>query len=268
MHDVIGLPGMTPELAYGLNLLEDATGVPADSAAAVMYAESGLKPDAANRLGKKTGPIVAAGLIQLTRGANLPGFTTQADIDRVAAMSVIDQIQQVVIPYYRRFGSGAKGASPGHLRMMNFLPALANQPDGTVLATLDGENNAIYRANYGFDVGAKPDGHGGFTGGKGFFTIADVYANTEGILGRAHSRVQPSPPSSQATPTQAAQPSTKAPTEPSATEPAVVDGGDIDRPAWLPSWVPRRRTLLIGAGVTVAGIAAALYSTKRHEVKP
>ena len=87
--DVIALPGMTPELAYYIVQAQDVTGIPADSLAAVMSAESGLKPGAANR--RADGRLVAAGLIQLTTGAHLPGFATSDDLERVLTMSLADQ---------------------------------------------------------------------------------------------------------------------------------------------------------------------------------
>lgn len=169
------------QIEDGLQSVEREMGIPHDSLLAVMFTESGLKPDARNP-SDKSKKAIAVGLIQLTTGANLPGFKTSDDLERVLRMSAKEQFEQVVKPFYARIKS-ASGASPGKLRMLNFLPAHASQPLDFVLGRRELDANgklvgdAIYAGNWGFDSGSK-----GATGGKGYITVGDVYNNTENAL--------------------------------------------------------------------------------------
>jgi hypothetical protein len=136
--------------------------------------ESGGKPSALN-------PLPAAGLFQLTRGANLPGFTTAEAVRAVASWDPARQIRDVGLPLYRRIfphGAGSTQSAAALLRR-NFLPAVAGQADDYVLAVREGSTGpgsetpestvgglsrgAIYKSNAGFDGG-----------GRGYFTWADV----------------------------------------------------------------------------------------------
>lgn len=183
--DVIALPGVTPSVAASLLEAEKATGIPADSIAIALYAESGLKPNAANRNHDMT--IVAAGILQLTKGANLPGFNTTEALENITKHTIEWQIKNVVIPYFKRFGSiGA--VSPGRLRVRMFLPVFANASEDTLAGEKDNHNklpgsnmtyNDVYISNSGFD-----------TDHSGSFTVGDVIANTESI-GHGRGRVQP-----------------------------------------------------------------------------
>jgi hypothetical protein len=166
--------------------------IPVDSLALVIGSESGWNPAALN-------PLPAAGFIQLTTGANLPGFTTANAIRSITTMDPVAQIQQVVIPFYARFGSKAQGADPGHLYMLNFLPSKAGEPETTVLGVSssgtgpNGETSSdllnpnikgstltlgmIYGQNAGFDIGKK-----------GYFTIGDVYDKVRTLLNQSGGR--------------------------------------------------------------------------------
>jgi len=184
--DPVGAPsGLSLWTADERNALFDAAdrlGIPIDSLGAVIAIESGFNPAAIN-----PGPTKAAGLIQLTTGAALPGFATQAAIANVATWDIQRQIRDVIIPYYSRVPQ-AKGADPGTLYMLNLLPAFAFEPPDTVIAMslipseLDRilaipaaqrspedaralRLHFIYEQNAGFDADKL-----------GFFTVANVKA--------------------------------------------------------------------------------------------
>ncbi|MDI1429037.1 transglycosylase SLT domain-containing protein [Polyangium sorediatum] len=118
---VKGLEKMTPAFRARLLDLCEGLGIPVDSMAAIMSSESGFNPKALN-------PLPAAGLIQLTVGAHLPGFGTKEAILGVLNMSPEQQLEAIVAPLYARMPR-AKRATPGHLYMMNFLPDEAGKPE-------------------------------------------------------------------------------------------------------------------------------------------
>lgn len=168
-NTILAVPGLSahrPAVRAALLDVAELLGIPVDSLAIVIAHESGWKADATNPLG-------AFGLIQLTEGARLPGFTASA-LAGVACMLPEAQLEQVVVPYYRRFGAGSRGAHPGRLAMQNFLPSHASAGEGEVLAR-KGDN--IYQANPGFD-----------RGGKGYFTVGDVYASFAQVATRANAQ--------------------------------------------------------------------------------
>jgi hypothetical protein len=128
-------------------------------------------------------PLPAAGLLQLTTGARLPGFLTPDAVREVATWTPARQLADVVVPFYRRtFAAGVpQGVDDGVMLLRrNFLPGLASQPAGYVLAVKPGATGpngetsddriaggltrgAIYTSNAGFD-----------RAGRGYFTWADV----------------------------------------------------------------------------------------------
>ena len=145
---------------------------------AVIDHESGGKAAALN-------PLPAAGLIQITKGANLPGFGTADKIREVATWTPARQLAEVVVPFYQRTfpRSAPQGEAQGGVALLrrNFLPGVAGQPEGYVLGVRDGAagpggetaddriaggltRGAIYRSNPGFDP----------CGARGYFTWADV----------------------------------------------------------------------------------------------
>lgn len=174
---VSGLYKMPPAFRAGLLTLCAELGIPVDALAAVISSEAGFKPEAMN-------PLPAAGLIQLTLGAHLPGFDTKDKIRAIATWSPEQQLDQVIGPYYRRFGAKVAAGTPGKLYMLNFLPAHANEGEAFILGTRDADKTpdaanaapevqsklrfsaAVYRENRGFD-----------RAGKGTITVGDVFAS-------------------------------------------------------------------------------------------
>jgi hypothetical protein len=140
-------------------------GIPVDSLAVVMEHESGCDPSALNKL-------PAAGLIQLTTGAQLAGFTTADAIRQVGMMSVQEQLRGPVLAYYTRGSSKLRGADPGQLLLYNFVSAFFGKPDSTVISR---KGQAIYDGNWqGFDPQER-----------GYFTVGDVYAAARAVVQRA-----------------------------------------------------------------------------------
>jgi hypothetical protein len=238
-NSILAVPGLastTPALRAALLDLAEELGIPVDSLAVVISSESRFNPKALN-------PLPAAGLIQLTVGAHLPGYGTKEAIRAVLQLSPEEQIRQVVRPYYQRMKAGA--ATPGHLYMLNFLPHRAGGPEDTVLGRRDatGFDGAVYRENSGFDREKK-----------GTITTADVYTAAAAIARSARGRriavdgsvfdpggPTPSPASpAQARPTAQASPPTATPAQalpptatpaPPATAAAKASGaGDPRRP--------------------------------------
>jgi hypothetical protein len=181
---VPGLAAMSPKFRSGLLDMCAEMGIPIDSLATVICSESRFNPKALN-------PLPAAGLIQLTTGANLSDdFDEAHEIREVIAMSAEEQLEKVIRPYYARI-KAAKGANPGHLYMLNFLPTDANKGeafqlgvgefeevdvDGQMVRRLVGKpktwRGKVYQKNQGFDLG-RPR--------RGYFTIGDVYGVAAGI---------------------------------------------------------------------------------------
>jgi peptidoglycan hydrolase-like protein with peptidoglycan-binding domain len=175
---VPGLDGVSPAFRSGLLDMCAEMGIPIDALATVICSESRFNPKALNQL-------PAAGLIQLTVGAGLPGFTNSAAVRTVISMSAEEQLAKVIRPYYARI-KAAKDANPGHLYMLNFLPTDANngesfqlgvgefeevEVDGKTVRRLVDEpktwRGKVYQKNQGFDLG-RPR--------RGYFTIGDVYS--------------------------------------------------------------------------------------------
>jgi hypothetical protein len=147
----------------------------------VIQHESGGDPTAPH----KASGTPRGGLIQITTGARLPGFTSSGDVWAVRDMSIQEQFEKVVVPHWKRFGNLSTWDLKTALRK-NFLPVVASQPSAYVLGVQEGSTGpggeqasdpvsagtsltrgAIYNANPGFDPGSK----------RGYFTWADVDAD-------------------------------------------------------------------------------------------
>ena len=178
---VQGIDAVSPEARRALLDLCDELDMPVDSIAAVIASESGWKPWNAFGLQKEKGtarplkgpdgaylltkenqdrvtagrkPFFAVGLVQLTNGANLPGFATNEELLKVLEWSAEEQMDRVVRPLYLRHGAAVKGADPGRVYMTNFLPKFAGKPAEYVLGDKSSDDPKVvkrYDMNKGFD---------------------------------------------------------------------------------------------------------------------
>lgn len=198
-NTILAVPGVE-NLSEGARrmLLDlcDELGMPVDSLVSVMASESGLKPwiingvqrdkdgrgvrrdgkyvlSSANqkRVAAGKAPFFAVGLNQLTLGAKLPGFDTNDKLLEAADWSAEEQIQRIVRPFYQRMGGSVRGASPGKVYMLNFLPKYATEAPSFVIGDRDSQDSytrAVYQQNQGFDR----DGDGKITVGDVHQTVA------------------------------------------------------------------------------------------------
>lgn len=273
---ILAVPGIErlPDAAKrGLLDLCDELGMPVDSLAAVMASESGFCPwiingvqrdgegrgvkvngqyvlSKANQDRVKNGrqPFFAVGLIQLTLGAFLPGFDTNERLLAVADWSAEDQVAKVVRPFYKRMGTAVRGADPGKVYMLNFLPKFAGSDPNTVIGdreSSDSFTRAVYAQNAGFD--RDQDGK---------ITVADVQEAAARQVRAAKGRVavagaRPAPAPS-------------GPTVPAHTELAPVEVPTTDRTWFVQS--PGARALIrsTSARSPQAGTTALAASVRRR----
>lgn len=147
--------------------------------AGVIGHESGGDPAAPNfQSGTPRG-----GLIQVTVGAALPGYTTPADVWAIRSQSRVQQLKGVVRDFYKRqLGSHGPPADQSAAAMLrrNYLPGLASSPSSTVLGVRSGSvgpggekatDSLAGKLTYGTNYAANP----GFDPSKrGWFTWEDV----------------------------------------------------------------------------------------------
>ncbi|EYF01890.1 hypothetical protein [Chondromyces apiculatus] len=173
---ILAVPGLERLTAAGrreLLAVARELGVPVDSLATVIAHESGGKTTALNSL-------PAAGLIQITTGAELPGFETPEKIRAVATWDDVRQIREVVRPFYARLLARyphLRSATPGELLVANFLPSDSSKPLDHRLADEASESERrrnIYAANRGLD-----------RAGKGYVTVADLHEVAAEVTGKA-----------------------------------------------------------------------------------
>jgi hypothetical protein len=221
---VPGLAKLSPEGRRLLLDLAEELGISVDSLATVIAHESGWNPAAGNSL-------PAAGLIQLTLGAKLPGFDTPKAVEAIRAWSAERQLREVVRPFYARMAAQVKairGGSPGTLVLSNFLPADVGQPPDFRLGDSAAPEGSwrwkVYRWNDGLDA-SKPK--------KGYFTVADVYDAARRTVAAAHGqriRIDGSKLGSPGAPADPAKPARRGDASPgargdTAPAPRVSDGG-------------------------------------------
>jgi hypothetical protein len=168
---------------------QKALGLPIEGGAlpTVIEHESGGDPAAPH----EASGTPRGGLIQLTQGARLPGFDTADKVWAIRTMSVEDQIQNVVLPFYKRWHDMGDGSATTLVRR-NFLPGVASKPADTVLGVKDGATgpngetaSTPLIAGQSLTLGQIFAANPGFARGKDFFTWADVDADTQKTLGRA-----------------------------------------------------------------------------------
>jgi len=172
-NSVLAVPGLAkqpPAVRAALLNIAEQLQIPVDSLAAVISHESGWNDRATNPLG-------AYGLIQLTRGANLPGFVGES-VARVLELDAVQQLSAVAMPYFARAGAKVRGAHPGALAMENFVPRDFGQAEDYVIAAKDGKDAKIYAANAGLAGTAG--------GSKDQITVGDVYAHIAKTCAKAN----------------------------------------------------------------------------------
>jgi hypothetical protein len=168
-NTILAVPGLErhpPVVRATLLDVAEELGIPVDSLAVVIAHESGWKADAFGG--------IAFGLIQLTMGARLQGFTTDGALKGVLSLGAEVQLKQIVRAYYARAGAKVRGMTPGELLLENFLPKYVGQPESYVLARA---GDAVFEANKGLAGAAGGD--------KGAILIADVYARAAAKAGEA-----------------------------------------------------------------------------------
>jgi len=109
----------------------------------VMWAESKLKPSAANRQGKDK-HLVAAGLLQFTTGSGIVRAGKVPSIGHILSMSALDQLDLVkwyFTPYRKKMRSYYD------VYAVTFFPALVGKPDEWVLQTKTLSAATIARQN-------------------------------------------------------------------------------------------------------------------------
>lgn len=129
--DLHGLETTTPEFRAAFLDVAERLGIPVDSLAVVLSHEAGFNPKAFN-------PLPAAGIFQLTTQANLPGYTTKADIIALLDKSATEQLVPLEA-FYKRAGDKLRGDTPGQILLENFLPVYLGKPEDFVVATVPPE---------------------------------------------------------------------------------------------------------------------------------
>jgi hypothetical protein len=141
------------------------------SLATVIEGESEWDPS----LPKSETGLPRGGLIQLTVGANLPGFTNAAAVWAIRAMDAATQLYKVVLPNYKRFKL-TPAMTALDLYKRNFLPSDVNKPHDFHLGDANSPDpwrRAVFKANPGF------------AHGKSYFTWEDVATHIRGVEKRA-----------------------------------------------------------------------------------
>lgn len=160
MASVVPVAGVSSLSGGQLRSLENAAkaiGVPVDWLATIISFETGgsFSPTQLNRAGSG-----AFGLIQFlpSTAANLLGGTQADAVARGMAMSFDEQLQKMVVPYFRSFGKSFGSLQDLYLAVL--YPALMGKPDSAVMATAPSKT---YTQNAGLD-----------RGGKGYITRGDI----------------------------------------------------------------------------------------------
>jgi hypothetical protein len=163
---VLALHGYTlfkPEDFDALFALTTNLGLSADALFALMRHESGLDASAYNG--------VAAGLVQITPAAGLPGFGTADQVKAIAMQTVVEQMSGPVRARLLQAGTKLAAMTPGDLLLWNFAPAFLGSPENTVIFA---KGDVRYTRNSGLD-----------TQGKGSITVGDLLGAAERVLAEA-----------------------------------------------------------------------------------
>lgn len=170
MASILKVPGIEKLNANDLFALNSAAfqlGIHPDWLATVISFETAgtFSPSIVNRAGSG-----AFGLIQFmpsTAKTILKTATTQEAVDRGRAMSFAEQMQKMVVPYFK--GRTMKSLEDVYLAV--FYPAAMNKPADYVIGSAPG---AVYTQNAGFDKA-----------GKGFITRSDVTSKLRALYENA-----------------------------------------------------------------------------------
>lgn len=168
--------GWTKEDILNAETIAKRLNIPINAMLAVLASESGLNPKKLLKqkiVNKKTGKIsyfYAAGLPQLTKGANQAGYGTNEAIIAFADKPIAEQLA-LIEKMWSGFGK-KPDISPGRLYLYNFLPEVAGKPIDFIIGEKDSKEKigglskgAIWAQNPGFDPTRK-----------GRFTVGDVFA--------------------------------------------------------------------------------------------
>lgn len=159
--------------------------------AGVIEHESGGDPTAPH----KAEGTPRGGLIQLTQGARLPGFDSVDAVWAVRDMSIPEQFERVIVPFYARMHLPSD-TSLKTLMRKNFLPGVAGKEDSFVLGVKEGAtgpggetSDTPLIAGQSLTLGQIFKANPGFARGKDFFTWADVDADAAKVEARAKGQV-------------------------------------------------------------------------------
>ena len=165
---------MTAEPRFGIEMLKmsERLRLEPDYILSVMSAESGIDPAAENKFSPfKDG--FATGLIQfIPSTARALGTTTQA----LKGMSAVEQLQYVE-RFFAQNGGKIRRDVPGDYYMAVFMPAFVGAPEDMVLGRKD-DPAKVPGANLTYASIYKANGPAFDKGGRGFFTVGDVWAST------------------------------------------------------------------------------------------
>lgn len=155
--------------------------------AGVIQHESGGDPTAPH----EASGTPRGGLIQLTQGANLPGFKTADDVWAVRDLSIPDQFRLVVVPCYARMHLPSD-ISLVMLMRKNFLPGVAGKDASFVLGVKDGATGPGGETSetkliegQSLTLGQIFRANPGFARGKDWFTWADADASAASTEAKA-----------------------------------------------------------------------------------
>ncbi len=132
----------------------------------VMWAESRLRPTAANRQGKDK-HLVAAGLLQFTTGSGIVRAGKVPSIAHILTMPALAQLD-LVKWYFTPFRG--KMRSYYDVYAVTFFPAMIGKPDGWVLQTKSLSASTVAKQNPAISKG------------KGRITVADFKRYTVGLV--------------------------------------------------------------------------------------
>lgn len=159
-------PGIRSAFAQKVQSIAAFLGIHPDWLMQVMWAESKLKPDAANRQGADK-HLVAAGLLQFTTGSGIVKAGKVSSIAQILTMPALTQLD-LVKWYFTPYKGKMK--SYYDVYAVTFFPAMIGKPDNWVLQAKNLSAATIAKQNSGI---AK---------GKAHITVADFKRYAVGLV--------------------------------------------------------------------------------------